>query len=99
MSWASWFGKKFPTSRFTSTTPREDGGEPVYTTRFPRPLVDNIEPQLKEMVERYRNHPSIIIWGLADDLSRYQYPEDFVELSNAAHALDPTRWTAGRHLT
>jgi beta-galactosidase len=61
--------------------------------------VDNIEQQLKEMVERDRNHPSIIIWGLADDLSRYQYPEDFVELSNAAHALDPTRWTAGRHLT
>ena len=79
--------------------PPEDGGEPVYTTRFPRPLVDNIEQQLKEMVERDRNHPSIIIWGLADDLSRYQYPEDFVELSNAAHALDPTRWTAGRHLT
>ncbi len=81
--------------------PPEDGGEPVYTTRFPRPLVDNIEQQLKEMIERDRDHPSIMIWGFADDLSRYQYPEDFVELSNATHALDPTRWTAGRapHVT
>jgi beta-galactosidase len=53
------------------------------------------------MIERDRNHASIIIWGFADDLSRYQYPEDFVELSDATHALDPTRWTAGRapHVT
>jgi beta-galactosidase len=72
----------------------QDGSEPVYTTRFPRPLMDNIKQQLEEIIERDRNHPSIIIWGLADDLSRYQYPEDFVE-------LDPTRSTAGRapHVT
>jgi len=81
--------------------PPQDGNEPVYTTRFPRPLMDNIKQQLGEMIERDRNHPSIVIWGLADDLSRYQYPEDFVELSDATHALDPTRWTAGRapHVT
>lgn len=81
--------------------PPQDGGEPVYTTRFPRPLVENIKQQLQEMIERDRNHACIIIWGFADDLSRYQYPEDFVELSNATHALDPTRWTAGRapHVT
>src|SRR5215469_9251119 len=52
--------------------PPQDGSEPVYTTRFPRPLVDNIKQQLEEMIERDRNHSSIIIWGLADDLSRYQ---------------------------
>lgn len=81
--------------------PPEDGGDPVYTTRFPRPLVANIKAQLREMIERDRNCPSIIIWGFADDLSRYQYPEDFAELSNFTHALDPTRWTAGRapHVT
>ncbi len=73
----------------------------LYTQRFPRALMRNLKQQLREMVERDRNHPAIIIWGLSDDLSGYHYPEDFVELSNAAHALDPTRWTAGRapHVT
>jgi beta-galactosidase len=93
--------EEVPNIKIHVYNPPEDGGEPLYTTRFPRPLVDNIKQQLKEMIECDRNHPSIIIWGLADDLSRYQYPEDFVELSNATHALDPTRWTAGRapHVT
>jgi beta-galactosidase len=79
----------------------EEASPPVYTERFPRGLVANLKQQLGEMIERDRNHPAIIIWGLADDLDGYHYPEDFVELSNAAHALDPTRWTAGRspHVT
>jgi beta-galactosidase len=75
--------------------------EPVYTQRFPRPFVANLKEQMREMVERDRNHPSIIMWGLGDDLSLYHYPEDFAELSNASHELDPTRWTAARspHVT
>jgi beta-galactosidase len=79
----------------------EEASSPVYTERFPRGLVANLKKQLGEMIERDRNHAAIIIWGLADDLDTYHYPEDFVELSNAAHALDPTRWTAGRspHVT
>jgi len=73
----------------------------LYTQRFPRAFMQNLKQQLREMVERDRNHPAIVIWGLADDLSGYHFPEDFAELSNAAHALDPTRWTAGRapHVT
>jgi len=78
-----------------------DQAETVYIERFPRALIANLKQQLGEMIDRDRNHPSIIIWGLSDDLSTYHYPEDFTELSNAAHALDPTRWTAGRapHVT
>jgi beta-galactosidase len=78
-----------------------DGASPVSSVRFSRPFMRNLKSQLQEMIERDRNHPSIIIWGLADDLSRYQYAEDFTELSDAAHAFDPTRWTAGRapHVT
>jgi beta-galactosidase len=76
--------------------PPEEGYEPVYTTRFPWPLMDNLKYQLKEMVERDRNRPSVIIWGFADDLSEYQFPEDFAELSDCTHSLDPSRWTAGR---
>lgn len=81
--------------------PDEEGGKPVYTTRFPRPLMDDLKHQLREMVERDRNRPSVIIWGFADDLSTYKYPEDFVELSDYTHTLDPARWTAGRcpHVT
>lgn len=78
-----------------------DGADGVSATRFSRPFMRNLKAQLTEMIEQNRNRPSVIIWGLADDLSRYQYPEDFVELSDAAHSLDPTRWTAGRapHVT
>jgi beta-galactosidase len=81
--------------------PPEDGTEPVYTTRFPWPLMENLKQQLKEMVERDRNRPSVIIWGFADDLSEYQFPEDFAELSDYTHSIDPNRWTAGRapHVT
>lgn len=78
-----------------------DGANGVSWTRFSRPFMENLKSQLKEMIDQNRNHPSIIIWGLADDLSNYRYPEDFVELSDAAHTFDPTRWTAGRcpHVT
>ena len=81
--------------------PPEDETEPVYTTRFPWPLMENLKLQLREMIERDRNRPSVIIWGFADDLSEYQFPEDFSELSDYTHFLDPTRWTAGRapHVT
>jgi beta-galactosidase len=81
--------------------PDEEGDKPVYTTRFPRPLMDDLKHQLREMIERDRNRPSVIIWGFADDLSTYKYPEDFVELSDYTHSLDPARWTAGRcpHVT
>lgn len=81
--------------------PDEEGSEPVYTTRFPRPLMENLKHQLREMVERDRNRPSVVIWGFADDLSTYKYPEDFVELSDYTHKLDPDHWTAGRcpHVT
>jgi beta-galactosidase len=76
--------------------PPQEGDRAVYTTRFPRALMRNIKHQLQEMVERDRNHPSIIIWGFADDLEGYQFPEDFAELSDYTHTLDPARWTAGR---
>jgi beta-galactosidase len=81
--------------------PPEEGIEPVYTTRFPWQLMENLKQQLKEMIERDRNRPSIIVWGFADDLSEYQFPEDFADLSDYTHSIDPTRWTAGRapHVT
>ena len=49
---------------------------------------------VKEMVMQYRNHPSIIIWGVRINES----PDDdaFYERTNAiAHKLDPSRPTGG----
>ncbi|PYV14024.1 MAG: hypothetical protein DMG21_19465, partial [Acidobacteria bacterium] len=93
--------EEIPNIKIHLYPPATDNTEPVYTARFPRPLMENLKQQLGEMIRRDSNHPSIIIWGLGDDLSRYRYPEDFAELSNAAHQLDPTRWTAARspHVT
>lgn len=93
--------EEIPNIKIRLYPPSADEVEPVYSERFPRAFMANLKQQLREMIERDRNHPSIIIWGLGDDLSTYHYPEDFVELVNAAHALDHSRWTAARspHVT
>ena len=49
---------------------------------------------LKEMILQYRNHPSIILWGVR--INESVDDEDFYRKTNAlAHALDPTRQTGG----
>ena len=49
---------------------------------------------LKEMILQYRNHPSIILWGIRIDES--DDDTDFYSRTNGlAHALDPSRQTAG----
>ena len=48
----------------------------------------------KEMVLQYRNHPSIIIWGVR--INESQDDDEFYKKTNeTAHALDPTRPTSG----
>src|SRR6266568_973037 len=69
--------EEIPNIKIHIYPPATDNREPVYTERFPRPLMDNLKQQLREMIHRDWNHPSIIIWGLGDDLSGYRYPEDF----------------------
>jgi beta-galactosidase len=76
--------------------PSGDRTAPTETERFPRAYISSVKQQIREMIERDRSHPSIIIWGFADDLSLYHYPEDFTELTNFTHSLDSSRWTAGR---
>lgn len=93
--------EEIPNIKIYMYPPSSEDSESHYAERLTRGLMENLKLQLREMIERDRNHPSIIIWGLADDLSTYHYPEDFVELSKFSHANDPTRWTAGRapHVT
>ena len=49
---------------------------------------------VKEMVLQYRNHPSIILWGVR--INESQDCDQLYKRTNAiAHALDPTRPTSG----
>lgn len=49
---------------------------------------------VREMVREYRNHPSIILWGVR--INESQDDHDFyVRTNEAARSLDPTRATGG----
>ena len=48
----------------------------------------------REMVMQYRNHPSIIVWGVR--INESQDNDDFYKRTNKiAHELDPSRQTSG----
>ena len=63
----------------------------------------NTRDQLSELIIQNYNHPSIICWGLSNEIcisndineARYQ---NHVELNNLAHYLDSTRPTAMAHI-
>ena len=65
-------------------------------SRYTRAYIDNCLATMEEMIRRDRNHPSIIIWGIADDNTGYPYLQDQREMVDKAHQFDPTRWVAGR---
>ena len=53
----------------------------------------------REMVLQYRNHPSIVLWGVRINESQDD-DEFYKETNRAAHELDPSRQTSGvRYLT
>ncbi|MBQ8995630.1 MAG: glycoside hydrolase family 2 protein [Oscillospiraceae bacterium] len=55
---------------------------------------DQAVENVKEMVIQYRNHPSIILWGVR--INESQDDDPFYRRTNAvAHALDETRQTGG----
>ncbi|WP_405356191.1 glycoside hydrolase family 2 TIM barrel-domain containing protein [Ruminococcus sp.] len=49
---------------------------------------------VREMVREYRNHPSIILWGVRINESRDDH-DFYVRTNEAARNLDPTRATGG----
>ena len=60
-------------------------------------FTDNAEQQLREMIKQNFNHPSIVVWGLFNELSGGKKLEGQLalikRLNAAAHQVDPTRPT------
>ncbi len=63
---------------------------------------DNAKQMLQEMIERDKNHPSIILWGIGNEFSRAEnWPNEalryqkvlMTELNALAKRLDPSRLT------
>ena len=55
---------------------------------------DQAVENVREMVMQYRNHPSIVLWGVR--INESQDDDDFYRRTNAvAHELDPSRATSG----
>ena len=55
---------------------------------------DQAVENTREMVKQYRNHPSIILWGVR--VNESQDDDELYRRTNAAaHELDPTRATSG----
>ena len=68
--------------------------------RFTEAFRSNVWAQAREMVAQYRNHPSIIVWGIFNELynkvpMKEGDPESMMEeLRDYIHGLDPSRRVA-----
>jgi beta-galactosidase len=49
---------------------------------------------LKDMIVRDRNHPSVIVWGAMPNEAG-QHPDAYARYNDLAHSLDPSRPTGG----
>ena len=58
---------------------------------------ENTISQMKELVVQNYNHPSIVVWGLSNEISIGGSDEDLMEnhriLNDLCHEMDPTRLT------
>ena len=58
---------------------------------------ENTVSQMKELITQNYNHPSIVVWGLSNEITINGTTDDLLEnhhiLNNLAHEMDPTRLT------
>lgn len=60
---------------------------------------ENIENQLKELIIQQYHHPSIVVWGISNEITMFkkgrkkQFMEENIKLNKLAHELDDTRLT------
>lgn len=66
------------------------GWQHIGDSEWKAQAIKNVE----EMILQYRNHPSIIIWGVRINESRDDH-DFYVAANKIAHRLDPTRQTGG----
>jgi len=69
-----------------------------FISQFMETAKDNTISQMKELVIQNYNHPSIICWGLSNEITMNDENdpllyENHVELNNLVHELDKTRLT------
>lgn len=73
---------------------------PYITEHMPQGR-ENTVSQLKELIVQNYNHPSIICWGLSNEISVTGVTEDLMEnhriLNDLAHSMDKTRVTTMAH--
>lgn len=53
----------------------------------------NLEMQTKEMIRQHYNHPSILFWGLQNEIKDAKVVDMMANLNQIAKAEDPTRFT------
>ena len=74
---------------------------PYITEHMPEGRANTMS-QLTELISQNYNHPSIICWGLSNEITLLGITEDLVEnhqlLNDLAHKMDPTRVTAMANL-
>lgn len=66
------------------------GWQHIGDNNWKNQAIKNVE----EMILQYRNHPSIVIWGVRINESRDNH-DFYVKTNELAHKLDPTRQTGG----
>ena len=58
----------------------------------------NTESQMRELIHQLYNHPSIVVWGISNEITMFHvHTKDMLEnhekLNDLCHRLDPTRLT------
>ncbi len=68
-----------------------------YISRHMKTGRENTVSQMKELIVQNYNHPSIVVWGLSNEISIAGSDEDLLEnhriLNDLAHEMDKTRLT------
>lgn len=73
-----------------------------YISEHMEEAASNAQSQLQELIVQNYNHPSIVCWGLSNEITITKMSEELVEnhrrLNSLAHELDATRPTAMAHV-
>ena len=74
-----------------------------YITRHINEGDENTRLLMKELIIQNYNHPSIVVWGLSNEITTHGGVNDDLlknhqELNDLAHQLDPTRLTTMAHV-